>query len=148
MRRAPMNRRAFLRHTLRGRERVLDLSCERLYMRWIDARARAADRGAADRGAAGTHAADTHAAGTDVAEVHSSGGSASVSPHGMPAWEGEPPLDVVAPTANELLTELERQLSGVHVLRVTGREWLASEDLGREVDSRIEAFVRRGGRVE
>ena len=35
-----MDRRAFLSLGSRGRLRVLDLSCEALYMRWVDARAR------------------------------------------------------------------------------------------------------------
>ena len=134
---ARMNRRAFLRLTVRGRERVLDLSCERLYVRWVDARAGAADTGATEWDAADTGAAGAHPKG-----------DASVSPHGMPAWEGEPLLDVAVPSADELLLELERQLSVVQVLRVSGREWLASEDFRREVDARIEAFRRRGGRVE
>lgn len=36
-----MNRRAFLTLGRRGRRRVVELSCERLYMRWVDARGRA-----------------------------------------------------------------------------------------------------------
>ncbi len=32
-----MDRRAFLRLSVKGRKRVLDLSCERLYMRYVDA---------------------------------------------------------------------------------------------------------------
>jgi hypothetical protein len=37
-----MDRRAFLSLGRRGRQRVLELSCERLYVRWVDAGARAA----------------------------------------------------------------------------------------------------------
>ncbi len=33
----PLDRRAFLRLATRGRERVLEISCERLYVRWVDA---------------------------------------------------------------------------------------------------------------
>lgn len=36
-----MNRRAFLLLKTRGREGVMELSCEHLFMRWADARSRA-----------------------------------------------------------------------------------------------------------
>jgi hypothetical protein len=113
-----MNRRDFLRLGTRGKERVLELSCERLHMRWVDARVTATT-------AAGGGARD------DVA-----------------VWEGEPPLDVAVPTADQLLTELDEGLAGVRVLRVAGLEWLAETDFGREVQDRLDAFRRRGGRVE
>lgn len=114
-----MNRRAFLRLTVRGKERTLELSCERLYMQWVDARAGDGITGQERETGAGTG-----------------------------AWDGEPPLDVVVPTTEQLFAELERRLVDVQVLAVRGREWLASEDFRREVESRIEAFRRRGGRVE
>lgn len=142
-----MDRRAFLRLAMRGQARVLDLSCERFYLRWVDARPFAAEpgrtpgRGRARAGAlaeAGARAESGARADAGVAAA------ARVAPEG----EGEPPLDVVAPTRAELLAELERSLAGVQVVRVGGREWLASGDFRREVEARLEAFRRRGGRVE
>ena len=124
-----MNRRAFLRLTVRGKERVLELSCERLYMRWVDARV----------GASG--------GGDATARADPSGSGALAEPSEAP-WTGEPPLEVVVPTRVQLLAELDARLQGAHVLRVTGSEWLASDDFRREVESRIEAFRSRGGRVE
>ena len=112
-----MDRRAFLRLTVRGRERTLDLSCERLYMRWVDA------------------------------EAAASRPDLPCEPAGAP-WEGEPPLEVAVCSTGQLLEELEDRLASAHVLRVRGREWLASGDFRRAVESRIEAFRRRGGRVE
>jgi hypothetical protein len=123
-----MNRREFLRLTVRGRERVLELSCERLYVRWIDAQAGAA------------FGDDLMRADAENLEDELSFLDAD--------WDGEPLLDVVVPTTAELFEELERRLRSVQVLRVTGREWLAGDDFRREVESRIEAFRRRGGRVE
>jgi hypothetical protein len=67
---------------------------------------------------------------------------------GPMTWDGEPPLDVVVPTTDQLMAELDARLASADVLRVSGREWLASDDFRREVESRIEAFRRRGGRVE
>jgi hypothetical protein len=34
----PLDRRAFLRLVTHGRERILEVSCQRLYVRWLDAR--------------------------------------------------------------------------------------------------------------
>lgn len=48
-----MNRRAFLLLKTKGRERVLELSCERLFMRWADARSRAGAAVAAEPGVHG-----------------------------------------------------------------------------------------------
>ena len=45
-----MNRRAFLLLKTRGRERLMELSYERLYMRWADARSRAGAAVAAEPG--------------------------------------------------------------------------------------------------
>jgi hypothetical protein len=113
-----MNRREFLRLRVSGRERILELSCEPLYMRWVDARSGLGSTGVTD----------------------------AEGPAHM--WGGEPPLDVTVPTPEQLFAELERRLAGVDVLRVKGREWLVPGDFRREVESRIEAFRRRGGRVE
>jgi len=115
-----MDRRAFLRLTVRGKERVLDLSCERLYMRWVDAQARVGTGALADDAGAGA---------------------------AVP-WGGEPPLEVVAQTTDELLAELDGRLRSAHVLRVRGREWLAAAEFRGAVESRIDAFRRRGGRLE
>ncbi|HUF75963.1 MAG TPA: hypothetical protein VMM35_06780 [Longimicrobiales bacterium] len=112
-----MNRRAFFRLTVRGKERILEISCERLYMRWIDARAGA------------------------------SGGGYPAEP-AEAVWSGEPPLEVDVPTRARLMAELDARLANAHVLRVSGREWLAGDDFRQEVESRIEAFRGRGGRVE
>jgi hypothetical protein len=43
-----MDRRAFLSLGRRGRERVLELSCERLHVRWVDALGRSARTGSGD----------------------------------------------------------------------------------------------------
>ncbi|HET9947674.1 MAG TPA: hypothetical protein VFQ22_01995 [Longimicrobiales bacterium] len=115
-----MNRREFLRLVRRGRERVLELSCERLYTRFVDAQA--------------------------AAGMEQVAGELPAA-----AWEegtGEPPLDVRVPSPEELLAELERGLAQADVLRVRGREWLAVEDFRRALEPRLEAFRRRGGRVE
>lgn len=114
-----MDRRAFFLLGTRGRERVLELSCEELYMRWADARNMAA-RGAPDA---------------------SSGAGAE-------PWTGEPPTDIDAETTDALLADLDRELADADVLRVRDRQWLADPGFRADVESRIEAFRARGGRVE
>jgi len=110
-----MHRRDFLLFKTKGRERVLELSCERLYMRWTDSRSDAGK-------AAGT--GDSH------------------------SWVGEPPTDIVTLTTDELFEELERALSQADVVRVIARDWLSDADFRREIESRVDDFSARGGRVE
>jgi hypothetical protein len=69
-------------------------------------------------------------------------------PFGLLGWEGEPPTDIVTITTTELLAELERELARADVLRVLDRDWLSDRDFRRDVESRIEFFRDRGGRVE
>jgi len=61
---------------------------------------------------------------------------------------GEPPTRIAAETAADLLEELDRRLAGADVVRVADREWLQEDELRRRVDAALEAFERRGGRVE
>ncbi len=122
-----MNRRDFFLLSTRGSKRVLDLSCERLYMRYVDARSpagRREEQGQVD--------ADVDA---DI----------DADPQ---SWEGEPPTEIEKQTAGELFEELERELSNADVLRVLDRDWLAGGEFRLEVEARVEAFRRRGGRVE
>ena len=111
-----MNRRDFLLLKTRGQERVLELSCERLYMRYTDAKAGA---------------------------LRASGGSGDPE-----SWEGEPPLEMVTPTTDDLLRELDEELASADVLHVLDRDWLVAGAFRGPVEARIDAFRRRGGRVE
>ncbi len=114
-----MNRRDFLTLGTRGEERILELSCERLYMRYADAQSDVGRREEPADVGAGSH-----------------------------SWEGEPPMEIVTPTTSELFDELDRQLADADVLRVLQHEWLAGQEFGREIEARVETFRHRGGRVE
>ena len=116
-----MDRRDFFLLFKRGHERVLELSCERLYMRWADARS----------GAGGPAREPTGSAREDAQP-----------------WGEEPPTDIVTVTSADLLDELKRELLRADVLRISGREWLGDADFRRDVETRVEAFMARGGRVE
>ena len=117
MSQGPMDRRAFLRLRVKGRRRVLELSCERLFVRYVDAQA-----------------ANATARVDDVTPP---------SP-----WEGEPPTAITIETVVELFQDLERSLQEVGVVRVLDPRWLGDGDLRREVEARIDAFLRRGGLLE
>ncbi len=112
-----MNRRDFLLFRREGRDRVFELSCERLYVRWMDARSDPA-----------ADPVDAWSAGSD-------------------RWGGEPPTLVRKPGVQDLFDDLERQLARADVLRLTGGEWLADEEFRRSVERLIEGFQARGGRV-
>jgi hypothetical protein len=114
-----MDRRDFLLMKTKGRQRVLELSCERLYMRWADARS----------GAGGV--------GTGEGPMDET-----------QSWEGEPPTEIVTTTTGGLLGELDRELARADVLRVLGRDWLSDADFRSDVESRVQAFRAHGGRVE
>jgi hypothetical protein len=118
-----MDRRDFLFRWMRGQERVLELSCERLYMRWADARAGVG-------GSATAVAVDP--------SVHD----------GLQPWEGEPATQVVVATTQDVLGALDHELAGADVLKITESAWLTDPDFGPALRSRVEAFRRRGGRVE
>ena len=63
-------------------------------------------------------------------------------------WLGEPEAQHDVPSARDLFDDLARELSAADVVRVVGRDWLADDELKREVERLIARFVERGGRVE
>ena len=92
-----MNRREFLLLKTEPRGRVVELSCERLYMRCLD----------------------TQVTGQPNEEPAD---SAETSP-----WGGEPPARFSERTPQHVLEELNRELRDVEVLRVVGSQWLAGD---------------------
>jgi hypothetical protein len=61
---------------------------------------------------------------------------------------GEPAAELAGPAPKEALETLSPQLQDVDVVRVIDRHWLAADDLNREFDTFLAAFIARGGRVE
>ena len=115
-----MNRRDFLMLRGKGRRRVLELSCERLFMRYSDAQSAVGRRG----------------------------GDTGPPTRSQQPWDGEPRTEIETPTVQDLLDELDRELSDARALRILNRHWLAHEGFRRAVEARVEAFRRRGGTVE
>jgi hypothetical protein len=161
-----MDRRAFFSLVRRGRLRVLELSCEGLHLRWVDARGRARTATEVAPPRAGIAAATaTEQTALVTAEPPPRIAAPNVAEHTpfaadepppriaapnehTPFEAGEPPTRIAAETAADLLASLDLQLANADVVRVTGREWLQEEELRRGVDGALEAFERRGGRVE
>ena len=125
---ASIDRRAFLTLRTRGRERVMELSCERLYMRWSDAR--------------------SAAGGVAIAAAASADAPVDRAAAEQREWEGEPPTEIITQTEEALWAELERGLAGSDEVVLGGREWLGDRVFARAVESRLAAFRERGGRVE
>ena len=113
-----MNRRDFLLLRTRGSDRVLELSCERLYMQYVDAQPVAKRRGEEIDG---------------MTEA--------------PWWVGEPPTSMDGPDAERLFRELESDLAEADVLQVRDREWLVTGDFWDRLEALLGGFRARGGRV-
>ena len=88
-----MNRRDFLTLRTRGEQRIVELSCERLYMRYADARS-----------------------GVGRWDPPPPIGAT------QQAWEGEPPTQIRTPTTRDLFETLERELARADVLTVLDSE--------------------------
>jgi hypothetical protein len=92
-----MNRREFLLLRTEPRGRVLELACERLYMRYLDT------------------------------QVTGRQNNDSADPAESSQWGGEPPARFAERTPQQLFEELDRELREVEVLRVVDRQWLVGD---------------------
>jgi len=111
----PVSRRDFLRLSVSEGRRVLELSCERLFMRYHDACSEAGRR--------------------------------QVSNHEDVPGVDDRPTGFQTPSPDALFAVLEQELAGADELRVLEREWLGNAQFARELGTRVEAFVKRGGHV-
>jgi hypothetical protein len=122
-----MKRRDFLLLKAQPGTRTVELSCQQLHLNYLERRVTS---GPPDtRGQLGKD--------FDPAEFD-------------PAEEGEPPTAFDERTTKQLFANLERELDGADILRVTGHRWLSEGDgeLLREFDRVVSSFRARGGRVE
>lgn len=113
-----MNRRDFLSFGRSADQRVMELSCQQLYMQAFERRLMAEPSAA------------------DVGESSD------------PAASDEPPSRFDQATEEELFADLERRLHDVDVLRLVDVEWLAGADFRARVEALCTALRARGGRVE
>lgn len=106
-----MNRRDFLFFKSGTTRRIAELSCERLYMRVVDAQ-RVSARTRDEPG------------------------------------DGEPPAVFETRTTEQVFADLERDLVGVHLVRVVGVGWLASPELQGRLEAVLGAVRGAGGQIE
>jgi hypothetical protein len=116
-----MDRRDFLRLRTSGRVRVADLSCERLYVQYVNAASRPT-RGQLEE-------------------------PASADSTWLPSG-GEPPTHILEPTKEELLEDLARQLAAAEVVRVLDAEWLVNHEFRQDLETLLESIRARGCQVE
>jgi hypothetical protein len=114
-----MNRRDFLTLRTKDQQRVVELSCERLYMLYADANA-----------------------GIGRWKVSEAIGKNQY------AWGGEPPVQINSQTVSELLDTLNQELASADILVLLEKQWLDSEEFGSAVEACIQAFCNRGGILE
>ena len=114
-----MNRREFLLMKQVGNNKVVELSCEQLFMHYESAWQ------------------------VDPPVVSDTPGMED-----KPWWDGEPATDVRSTRLNELLAYLERHLGEVDVLQVSHRNWLKDEGFKAQVYGLLTEFQSRGGTVE
>lgn len=135
-----MNRRDFLLLRTEGKKQVLELSCERFYMRFVDARSEAG------RG-------DRRREEQRDGQLMQGDGCANGQGHGQwnvvdsQWWSGEPPTVIDKPTTRQFFQELERTLSTADAVRLRDPEWLVG-DLRRPIEALLDAFREQGGCVE
>ena len=63
-------------------------------------------------------------------------------------WMGEPPTIVQRRSVEDLIASIEADLADVQLLRLLEPEWLEGLDHRDRMNALLQAFERRGGRVE
>ena len=114
-----MNRRDFLLLRRIDQKRVVELSCQRLYMRYVEA-----------------------AGGAALARRRQTAGEDA------PWFSGEPPAHLDPPSWDVLLRDLRRELAGADVVRVAEHEWIADEAFRQELEGLFGELRGRNVEVE
>jgi len=122
-----MKRRDFLRLRTEPGIRTFELSCHQLHLHYLERRATGAQ--------------------LDTGGPLGTGGPLDGD---FDAEGGEPPTAFEERTTEQLFVDLERDMHGAELLRVTGHRWLSEgdEELRREFNRLVSSFRARGGRVE
>lgn len=114
-----MNRRDFLLMKTEDGDRIVELSCEKLYMQFADAQ------------------------NGDVPSPREQGRLQEAG-----SWSGEPDAELTPSNLNEFFRYLERQLESADVLRMQNPDWLQDQDFKARVYEMLTEYKARGGRVQ
>lgn len=113
-----MNRRDFLLFRTEGSERLVELSCQKLYVHYQGLCSGIGD-GLAEAG----------------------------TPDDADWWAGEPPLQIAAPAPEEFFRGVQHDLQGAHKVRVLDMEWMDQGEFRIRVETLLSAFRATGGEV-
>lgn len=114
-----MKRRDFLLLRTEGTLRVMELSCQQLYVYYRDCLA-------------------------EMALSRQQCGSLQ----GSEWWQGEPTLSVKNTDINALFSDLARQLTAIDYLLLIDSEWLKDAELNKHMNNVLREFKKRGGVVQ
>jgi len=113
-----MNRRDFFLLKTEGSERVLELSCETLYMHYTDIQA-ASRIGSVEEG----------------------------SIVGAEWWSGEPPAERLSSSVDQFFDDLEQELIKVDKVRLLDAGWLVAGEFRNRVEAILFTYCERGGEL-
>jgi len=124
-----MNRRDFLCLRSEGGQRIVTLSCERLFMHYSNS-------------FPVPEPPPQELLGAMPGKL-----PAANSPAGEDWWAGEPPLEIAATTEEELFLNLGNDLADADVLVLQEREWLQGDRFSGRVKGLLARFRQQGGEV-
>jgi len=114
-----MNRRDFFLFRTEGSDKILEVSCQTLYMHYTDIQT-ASRVGAVEEG----------------------------NIVGAEWWSGEPPAQRLASSVDEFFQDLEQALAKVNKVRLVDTVWLVAGQFRTRIETILFAHCERGGELE
>ncbi|MSR11621.1 MAG: hypothetical protein EXR84_07470 [Gammaproteobacteria bacterium] len=113
-----MNRRDFLLFRTDGPDRVVDLSCQKLFVHYLD-----------------------------LNSGFAQGIPESGMLENADWWAGEPPLAISTTAPEEFFRSVQKEILKADQLRIVDMEWMAQGDFRIRVETLIAAFRAAGGEI-
>lgn len=113
-----MNRRDFLLFRTDGTKRTVELSCQKLFVHYLDI-------------------CSGFAQGTPEAGLL----------NGIEWWAGEPPLAVATTAPDEFFRKVQSDVLVADKLRIVDMEWMTQDEFRIRVETLIAAFRAAGGEI-
>lgn len=113
-----MNRRDFLMFRTDGADRIVDLSCQKLFVHYLDM-------------CSGFAQGTPEAGLLDDADW----------------WAGEPPLEIATTAPDDFFRSVQADILNADKLRIVDMEWMAQEEFRIRMETLIAAFRAAGGEI-
>jgi hypothetical protein len=113
-----MNRRDFLLFRTEGRIRVVELSCQKLFVNYLDLC-------------------------SGIAQAAPEAGTLDDSDW----WAGEPPLQIESAAPDDFFRQVQADVMDADQLRVVDMEWVAQGEFRIRVETLLAAFRATGGEI-